>query len=202
MQSTEKIASLILAAGSSSRMGTPKQLLPWKDTTLLSRAIGTAEASVVHDVYVVLGAHHDKIRPIISGGNSTIIHNKRWQEGLGSSIVSGIEYFGEHKKAYAAVLVLLCDQPLISPQYLNLLIQTFAENKKGIVATNYGNRAGVPAIFAKKYFNALMELQGDKGAKNLMERNGEDTIVLENGENLTDLDTRVEYEQLMKRLKD
>ena len=196
---SSKIAILILAAGASSRMGTPKQLLPWKDTTLLGQVIRTAKSSGVKDVYVVLGANRDKIRPITSRQNITVIQNKVWQEGLGSSIASGIEYFVRQNKAYVAVLVLLCDQPLISSEYLNLLIQTFIKTKKGIVATNYGTKAGVPAIFGKKYFNALMELNGDMGAKKLIEKNGEDAIVLESGENLTDLDTKIAYENLLNK---
>jgi len=201
MEYQNDIAIIILAAGESTRMGTPKQLLPWKNKTLLAHTIELAKKIRPKDIFVVLGANSERIGPTISDTELFIVKNPSWQEGMGSSIACGVEHVISKKKEYHGVLILLCDQPLISQEYLNLLIHTFITNEKRIVATNYGKRAGVPVIFGKKNFPALTKLEGDNGAKTIINKNIYDTIVINSGENLTDLDTKVEYERLLKKFK-
>lgn len=200
MPMAKNIAILILAAGASTRMGTPKQLLPWKDTTLLGNAIETAKVSLAEEVFVVLGANYKKIR-LTASEEIVLLNNPNWQNGLGTSIAAGVEHITRKMESLDAVLIMLVDQPLISADHLNRLIHSFQENDKYIVATNYGKRAGVPVVFGKKYFEALAKLDGDNGAKKLIDSNRDDTIVLDTGENLTDLDTKLEYERLLKRMK-
>lgn len=199
---TKNIVVLILAAGASKRMGSPKQLLAWKNTTLLGNAIKTAKASKAADVYVVLGANASAIRAEISKAETSAISNKDWQIGMGTSIAAGINYFIEENKSYTAVLILLCDQPLISTAYLDAMIKNFKEKDKGIVATKYGNGAGVPAIFDQKYFKVLMALKGDKGAKKILEHHSTDLLLLDPEGMELDLDTADDYNALLQRVLD
>jgi len=192
------IAVLILAAGASSRMGTPKQILPWKDTTLLGHAIRTAKASQTAKIFVVLGANSEEIRPTISEEGIVVLNNQNWQNGLGTSIAAGIEQFKTNEKLYDAVLIMLVDQPLISADYLNQLIQSFHESKKGIVATAYGSRAGVPAIFSPTYFSELGKLNDDYGAKKILNNHDSDLITLYPKGIEQDVDTPDHYKALLK----
>ena len=197
---TTPIAVLILAAGASKRMGSPKQLLAWKNTTLLGNAVETAKASKAADIYVVLGANASAIGMAISKAGISAIANKDWQIGMGTSIAAGINYFIDENKSYQAVLILLCDQPLISTAYLDAMINNFEARDKGIVATKYGNKAGVPALFDQKYFKVLKALKGDKGAKRILERHSTDLLLLDAAGMEVDLDTGEDYNALLQRL--
>lgn len=185
-----KIAALILAAGMSSRMGTAKQLLPYKQTTLLGWAIENAIKSEVHTVYCVLGANAEEIAPTISKHHIEIIHNQDYQKGLSSSITSGID----HIKAldYDAVFIMLCDQPNVNDTYINTLLSKFQLNPNHIVASCYKNIKGVPAVFPKKQFSNLLSLKGDKGAKLLL--NTDSSVKsIETSIDLFDIDTPEDY---------
>ena len=189
-----KIAALILAAGMSSRMGTAKQLLPYKQNTLLGWAIEHAVKSEVNTVYCVLGANATEIASSISKYPIETIHNPNYQNGLSSSIISGIEYI----KAldYDAVLMLLCDQPNVDATYINTLLSKFKSNPNYIVASSYKNRKGVPAVFPKEQFSNLLNLKDDKGAKLLLNSTDSSVITVETPIDLFDIDTPDDYKNL------
>lgn len=165
LASKKNIAILILAAGSSSRMGQPKQLLPWKDTTLLGNAIRNATTSTAKAIYVVLGANAKRIQKEIVDGEIEVIENPDWQHGIGSSIGIGMKMLLKKDNDFDGILIMLADQPLIDKDYLNLMITSFYSQREHIIATAYKNRAGVPALFYKAYFNELADLKNDFGAK-------------------------------------
>ena len=196
------IAVLVLAAGASSRMGTPKQLLPWKHTTLLGQAIETAKKSLAHDIFVVLGSNYEKIYRTISETETTVVENRDWERGMGTSVALGVQFLDGTDKAYQGVLILLCDQPLISISYLNEMIRTLEQNRESIIATKYDQKAGVPAIFDRKYFEELKSLSKDKGAKEIIDQNIKDTLLLDPEGTEIDLDTKKEYEQLLDKAQD
>lgn len=198
-KSIEDIAIMILAAGESSRMGEPKQLLPWKDGTLLSNAIKTAKASLANDVFVILGANSKEIRATILEDNIVVLDNPNWKNGLGSSISRGIKYLIESSTSYKGVLIMLCDQPFITSAYLNQTIESFNESEEQIIATDYGNQPGVPAIFHTTYFQELIKLNDDYGAKNILEHYCEDLILIDPKGNELDLDTQEDYKTLINR---
>jgi len=199
MRKSGDIAILILAAGESSRMGEPKQLLPWKDGTLLENAIKTAKGSNADDVCVILGANSRDIRAAILEEEIVVLDNPNWKNGLGSSISSGVTHLIESDTYYSGLLIMLCDQPFISSAYLNEIIRLFKENEKKIVATAYDNRAGVPAIFDVKHFQELKGLNDDYGAKKILEKYREGIVMVDAHGKELDLDTPEDYRTSLNR---
>lgn len=193
-----KIAILILAAGTSSRMGSPKQLLTINGKTFIEIAIENAIKTTVKDVFCVLGANAEKIKSEISNQNVEFIFNKNYKKGLSSSIVFGIEYIKKQHLNFDAVLILLVDQPEVDTEYLNDLIATFQKNKTKIIASSYSKKSGVPAIFPKKYFKSLQLLKGDKGAKEFLQKHTSEIIQLKRKQAFLDIDLPEEYESYLK----
>jgi molybdenum cofactor cytidylyltransferase len=191
-----KIAILILAAGESKRMQGIKQLLPWKNTTLLGNTIEQTLKSKATQVYVVLGANANKIAPTIALYNIQSIENKNWKNGLGNSIGCGVNYIIENQSDYDAIIITLADQPLITHAYYNSLIDEFAKKEAKIIASETNNTPSVPAIFDAQYFENLTQLNEDKGAKEILRTAQKEVYILHSNANLIDLDTASVYEEL------
>jgi molybdenum cofactor cytidylyltransferase len=190
-----KIAILILAAGSSTRMGVTKQLLPIGKTTLLGVIIEYALKSNANKVCCVLGSNAEVIKQSISKYNIESIFNPNYKKGLSSSIVTGIEHLTNQN--FDGLLFLLGDQPLITAKYINKMMDHFKNYNEKIIASKYKNTLGVPTIIPNKYYNQLLKLKGDKGAKDFLNTNTKEIIPLENI-NLMDIDTQKEYQDYLK----
>jgi molybdenum cofactor cytidylyltransferase len=161
----DKVYAIILAAGSSSRMGSPKQLLEWRNRPLLVHAI-TNTCEILHDrVIVVLGAHAELIQTSIDLGAVTSIVNPDWQEGMASSISAGIKAL---PASAAAALIMLCDQPLINAEHIQNLLSGWQHAPTHIVVSEYHQSVGVPVVFPAEFFTDLLALKGDRGAKPLI----------------------------------
>jgi molybdenum cofactor cytidylyltransferase len=196
MSANHNIALLILAAGESTRMGNKiKQLLPWKDTTLIGNAIRQAQKTRIETIGVVLGANFEVINQSIQTNTLAIIKNTNWQSGMGSSIMVGINYLLSMKNEYEGILIMLADQPLIDDHYLNQLIDKIKETDATIIATSYQNGAGVPAYFDKCHFDALLKLNKDFGARKIMKN--DTTFVIDPRGKEVDLDTWHQYQELL-----
>lgn len=193
-----KIAVIVLAAGSSSRMGQPKQLLKYNNTFLLDFCIQNALASNLGQVYVVLGAYRNEIISQLNSKNKnlTCLTNKNWQSGLSSSIKIGLEAAIEDNAD--AVLFLLGDQPFIQASYLNNFGHLHGAFPTHIIASNYQNSFGIPALFPKKYFSDLKRLSGDKGAKKIILSHLHQTISLPLS-CYKDVDTPEDYQNLVEK---
>lgn len=191
---------LILAAGSSSRMGSPKQLLAWGQGTLLQNAIAQVALSAVDKTVVVLGANAAHISETIPK-NIPSVENKNWHTGMGSSIACGMRFLLQSNVVYRAVLILLADQPFIDAEYINRMLSTMKSEAKGIIATAYDGRAGVPALFSTPYFTPLEKLNSEFGAKELLSKNTKDIHLLDAGNKTTDIDTPEDYKKLNKLKK-
>lgn len=190
------IAIIIVAAGSSSRMKSPKQLLALGNTTLLGNAIAQAKATAADEVFTVLGANFEAVRSSIQNYNATVVENKNWKNGLGSSIASGVDFIIGNRD-YQAVMIMLGDQPLIDSNYLNELLATFKVDPSAITATKYTHSIGVPAVFPKEYFKELAGLNDDHGAKFLL--NGSNLVkVLDPGKKTIDVDTPEDYRYIQE----
>ncbi|WP_029445221.1 nucleotidyltransferase family protein [Cellulophaga baltica] len=195
----QKIALLLLAAGASSRMKDHiKQLLPYKDSTLLEHAVKNAKSSKVAEVFVVMGANYDTILAATTLKKVSIVRNEEWHLGLGSSIAKGVEYIGSLSQNYEAILIGLADQPLMDATFYNQLITTYQETKSDCVATNYGSKKGVPALFTKKHFSVLAGLNQDSGAQKLLiDKN---TLSIDSAAKHTDIDTWEDYQWLLNKI--
>ena len=193
----KELGILILAAGASSRMGEPKQLLPWKDTTLLGHTINTAK-KLSHNILVVLGAHCEQVKANVPFGIDSIV-NPHWNKGMGTSISLGVAALDQTTKP-KAILIVLIDQPLIDVPFLKKIIRAHDTHPENIIATSYGNSAGVPVLFPKGYFPALKLLAGNQGAKPLLKKEHLHVLTVNPGEVKTiDLDTLDSYQKFLKK---
>jgi len=198
---SKNIATLIMAAGSSSRMGTPKQLLSWKDTTLIENVMSNVLQLEPSKSIIVLGANSEQITPKIEPHPVEIIHNPDWNNGLGNSIAFGVNYIQNNYKV-DGVLIILADQPLIDTSYLKGMIISFEAGKNQIIATQYDNeKLGVPALFDKYYFEELSAIDGDKGAKSILEKYSDQVITTQFETNVFDVDTKEDYKKLKSHNK-
>ena len=180
-------------------MGGTKQLLPWKDTTLLGQSLRTAGDSKAGSLAVVLGANAEAIQKGISEEKVDVVINSDWQSGLGSSIACGTDFLLGKNKQLEGILIMLADQPLIDTTYLNTMMANFRKAEEKIIATAYEHRAGVPALFGTTYFKPLMELQDDFGAKHIIDNNADQLLVLDPGDKTVDVDTKFEYNKLITK---
>ncbi|MEC4814280.1 MAG: nucleotidyltransferase family protein [Scytonema sp. PMC 1069.18] len=193
------IGLILLAAGASTRMGTPKQLLQYQQQSLLRHMVEVAVASVCNPIVVVLGAYADRIRPEAELYNVRIVENHRWSEGMGTSIRCGMEALHDDVEA---VVLMLCDQPFVSTQIINQLVNVFQATDRQIVASEYGGVQGVPALFKHNLFAQLLTLNGAAGARQVIKQNAGKVFGLPFPEGIFDLDTYNDYEQFQKLITD
>jgi molybdenum cofactor cytidylyltransferase len=163
------VSGLILGAGASTRLGSPKQLLPYRETTLLGWVVGQAnKAAALDEVVVVLGRAAEEIREHIDFGAARVVVNPAFGEGCSSSYRSGIEALNS---TAGAVVIILGDQPGVGPDTINALATDWRENGGEIVLSNYRGRRGHPMLFARFFFERLVALHGDKAAWKLVDAN-------------------------------
>jgi molybdenum cofactor cytidylyltransferase len=187
---------VILAAGASTRLGKPKQLLQYRGKTLLAHAINEAINSNADAIVVILGKDADLFKKEIDEKKVRVAINSSWEEGMASSLRLGLDTLLTDKPYIDAVIFMVCDQPHVLSSILNELIMTQQKTTKQIVTCNYGDSIGPPALFHKKYFKDLMKLSGDTGARKIIQQNMNDmtTILFPEGE--IDIDTEEDYEEL------
>jgi len=189
IQESSKVAVLLLAAGASSRLGHPKQLIVKNGQTLLEKEALVALDSGAQPVVVVLGAYAAKIKPAIARLPLHILQNEAWESGMGSSIACGIQFLEKEFPEVEAVILMLCDQPFVQADTLIHLVQKWHETGKGIIASTYGDSFGPPALFGRHFFPKLLSLQGEKGAKAIMLAEQEALVLVPFPEGKVDLDT-------------
>ncbi|UZO81035.1 nucleotidyltransferase family protein [Aquimarina sp. ERC-38] len=198
---SETIIGIVLAAGSSSRMGQAKQLLPLQNTTLLEYCLTNMQKSKVSKVICVLGANAEEIQRSVKDERTAFLINSEWENGMSSSIVAAINYIKGHEPSCNAALIALADQPGIDSDYFNRLMEMYQSNPEDIIASQYQNKIGVPALFSNQYFKDLLQLTGDKGARNFLNDGQQKIRTLANTSNLSDLDTPEQYQAYLKSIR-
>lgn len=197
------VGIIILAAGASSRMGVPKQLLHIDGKSLIKRIAEMAMETPCYPIVVVLGANRDMMRKELERMPITIIDNPQWEKGMSSSIKMGLAGSYMTFKELEAVIFLTADMPLVSVELIQKMInkdEEVSEKMKDtpdIVASSYGGQMGIPVLFKRKLFNDLLELSGDNGAKKIILANKEKTVAVDFPEGIFDLDTMEEYRNFL-----
>lgn len=191
-----RLGCIVLAAGGSTRFGALKQLLEFKGKSLLNRSVKLACDVVNNRVVVVHGPKPTKCQREISAYEVLNLVNEDWQSGLSSSLALAIESLPAD---YDAVLVLLCDQPLIERPQVDLLINAWSANPEKIIASKYADTTGVPAIIPRTYFQQLLKLTGDEGAKKILARFSNDVVTVPIPEAEYDIDTQEDFARLLFR---
>jgi len=187
------ISALLLAAGESRRMGKPKQLMPFGQSTILAQAIDNLAGSAVDEIIVVLGYRAEEITKTIATKPVKIAINPNYREGMSTAITAGLNLVAGQSKA---VMLALGDQPLVDSQTINRLIGQFYNHDKGIVIPTYQGKRGHPVIFAIKYKPELLELKGDIGAREIIKNHADDTleVAVDSEGIISDIDTRSDYQ--------
>jgi molybdenum cofactor cytidylyltransferase len=194
-----KTGIIILAAGSSTRMGEPKQLMKYKNKTLLQHTIGEAKHANLEPVICVTGYESDLITQSISVMNVDIVYNENWSDGMGTGVAVGIKRI--LLSDVDSVILAVSDQPHVSSELFRNMEKLRDESGKKIVACSYAGTLGTPVLFAKDYFHQLMSLDGNQGAKKIVSMNLSDVCPLEFEEGNIDIDTKQDYEKLISETR-
>ncbi|MFY9745201.1 MAG: nucleotidyltransferase family protein [Acidobacteriaceae bacterium] len=164
-----RCAAVVLAAGASTRLGQPKQLVRIDGESLLHRTARLALEAGCSPVLVVLGFEADQLQRELQGLAVDVVVNHEWREGMGASLRSGMQALRKTDLQPQAVLILVCDQPRLTADHLRTLLARHQSARRiAITASVYARRAGVPALFSAKVFSALLASSGDRGAKDLI----------------------------------
>jgi molybdenum cofactor cytidylyltransferase len=191
---------VVLGAGSSSRLGSPKQLLVFKGLSLIRRAAIIA-LEITHKVVVVTGAEAAKVQEEVEELPLTVIHNKDFKEGIASSIRLGLSTLVSQSDGLKGVIFTVCDQPYLSSDILKQLIDSAASSDKGIICCGYGGSVGIPVLFKGAHFDVLMNLKGDFGAKRIVQTHLYDTITIDFPAGDKDIDTPDDWRALASEAK-
>ena len=170
MSNDSNMHTLVLAAGSASRFGSPKQLARIGGQMLLQRAVSQATEVSGHAVIVVLGAHAEQISPLLRRSSATVEINRHWEEGLASSLRLGIQRL---PGSCEGVLVTLADQAAVTTFDLQRLASAWRRQPDWLIAASYEGHTGVPAVFPSWCFGDFAALRGDAGARSILARHSD-----------------------------
>jgi len=187
---------VILAAGSSSRMGRPKQTLSYRGESLLRRVARAALGAGCRPVVVVTGAAAELSRRELEGLGVREVFNQRWETGMASSVRAGVEALLNADPDAAAAVLLLCDQPHVTAEVISGLVAAHRANGSPVVASVYGGSFGVPALFARALFAELARLEGAAGAKRVIKRHAAEAHFLPFPGGEVDVDTPDDFSRL------
>ncbi|KAB8144572.1 nucleotidyltransferase family protein [Chloroflexia bacterium SDU3-3] len=190
------VVAIILAAGSATRMGQPKQLLDWGGQPLLRAVALGALSSQASAVHVVLGAARDQVAAALAGLGVALVENSDHASGQASSLRVGVRSLPPDA---GAALVLLADQPFVTPAIIDALILAWQQSAAPIVAPSYAGRRGNPVLFDRSLFPQLLATQGDQGARSLVQERASNTLLVpfDDARPLEDIDSPEDYRRLL-----
>jgi molybdenum cofactor cytidylyltransferase len=187
---------IILAAGSSSRLGQSKQMIEVEGVPLLLKSTLTALDANYEHVVVVLGAHANMHKKTIAHLPVEIITHEEWEKGMGSSLKTGLQHIIESRPGTHSVVVMVCDQPRLTSNHLSTLRDVYNNTSSKIVASRYENTIGVPALFDRTLFAELLDIKDTQGAKVVIERHAASVNTIEWAEGILDIDTPEDLKSL------
>ncbi len=195
------ISAIILSAGASGRMGTPKALLRIGDQNFLQHIINKLEHQHIHKIYVIIGADADDIKPTLSGLQVNIIINEQWRNGQLSSLIAGLHELDEREND--AALIWPVDHPLVTETTIKKMINTFINDKDKIIIPKYNGRRGHPVIFPKSLFSQLRTAPFEKGARVVVHQNEDRVLEVETDDESVaiNIDTPEDYERFVLKNK-
>ena len=195
--SSESLALVLLAAGGSTRLGQPKQLVPVDGEALVLRTARRLLRLEPAAMLVVTGCDSDRVKEQLAGLPLQIVHNAEWKEGMGTSIACGVRNLPE---GIEGVLIMLCDQWRVGPEDLKRLIEAWNTDISDIVIASWKKDEATvfspPAIFSGSLFHELKNLAGDRGAKRIIEEFKGKTTFVEMENAAFDLDEKGDLKSL------
>jgi len=196
------IGLVLLAAGGSARLGQAKQLLVFGGETLLRRTARAAQLSACRPLVAVLGAQAERMRSELAGFDIAVAENEQWQRGMGSSVRCGLAALLALAPDTEAAVFAVCDQPFLSPGVLDALAHAHILDGASLAACAYGGTVGVPALFGRAHFAALLALPDGAGAKHILNRHAAAVVQVPFPEGLMDIDTVDDYARLRQSVVD
>ncbi len=200
MKLNQNIGLIILAAGASLRYGASKQFLSFNGETFLRRIVSESVESVCQPIVAVFGADAQNLSRHIDEFAVHTIQNKNWKKGMGTSISVGMGKLLEIDEGVAGAVITVCDQPFVTSDVINGLVQNFNESQALIVASRYAETLGVPALFSRRLFSDLRALKNSGGAKELIKRFSAETAAIDFSEGAIDIDTPEDFQRLKTNL--
>lgn len=194
----ERVGAVVLAAGSSSRMGSPKQTLRFRGESLLRRAALAALGAGCRPLVVVTGAYAELSRRELEGLDAREVFNPRWETGMASSIRAGVEGLVSANPDVTSAVLLLCDQPHVTADIISGLIAAQRSTGSPVVASTYDGSFGVPALFSRPLFAELTGLEGRCGAKEIIKRHASEAHFLPFQGGEVDVDTPDDFLRLIR----
>jgi molybdenum cofactor cytidylyltransferase len=192
----ERVGAVVLAAGVSSRMGSPKQTLQYRGESLLRRAALAALGAGCRPVIVVTGANAELSRRELEGLDVQEVLNPLWESGMASSVRAGVEGLLSADADADAAVLLLCDQPHVTAEVISGLMAAHRSTGSTVVASTYGGSFGVPALFSRELFDELARLEGAAGAKQVIKRHAAEAHFLPFPGGEVDVDTPDDFSRL------
>ncbi|MBK7807118.1 MAG: nucleotidyltransferase family protein [Saprospiraceae bacterium] len=196
VQKTCNISLILLAAGESSRLGMPKQLLMYKGKNLMLHTIDMM-LTLGMETFIVLGAYGEKIQKQVNTYDAKIVENEEWNEGLASSIRKGLQGVLRSNPDTEAVILVLCDQPFLSAEILRQILEKYHDTGLPIIHCHYGEVSGPPTLFHRSMFPYLLELKGGQGAKKVVDMFPDQVAFIDFPKGSLDIDTPEDYQQLI-----
>lgn len=190
-----RTGAIILAAGGARRMGQLKQLLAYRGRTLLQHSIDQAVGAGFEPIVVVLGSSSEMLRELVAGRAVKIALNEAWQTGMGSSVTTGMQALLKNGAVPGAVAILVADQPLVEAKHLAAMRQSLFAANTSIVAAQYSDTIGVPALFKQELFHVLSSLPPEAGARGLLRNSSASVTAFPLPEAEVDIDTPEDFER-------
>jgi len=188
------IGAVILAAGESSRFGQPKQVIEFRGRPLIRGVVSAAKEAKCLPIIVVTGSASGEVATAIANEPVLIVNNDRWRDGMGGSIRAGVNQLLEKAPKVDALVLLVCDQPFVTGEIITKLVGQWQSTGQKIVASNYSDTLGVPALFDRVCFDELLEIDDNQGAKPIILRDPQRVAEFLFPEGARDIDTIADYQ--------